>query len=178
MAPGARNKFGVPMFEHQVFWKQMYCIEESICDIIGTFRRPPVIRRQGHWVPLAPRYAPGSVFHDTVNEVPNKSTEGTSEPLAVTVAHKLWLAIHEWHHMIPDIQCRISICAKETICGSKNEQKGIMTCRQLVRQHRMDRACQQRSWLCMSLVRGLHHQMFLMFHLSNAMTTLCFTDSC
>jgi len=28
-----------PMFE--VFRKQMYCIEESTCDIVGTFRRPP-----------------------------------------------------------------------------------------------------------------------------------------
>jgi len=27
------------MFEPEVFWKQMYCTEESICDIVGTFRR-------------------------------------------------------------------------------------------------------------------------------------------
>jgi len=27
-----------PMFEAEVFWKQMYCIEESTCDIVGTFR--------------------------------------------------------------------------------------------------------------------------------------------
>jgi len=40
MAPGARSKFGVPMFEPEVFRKQMYCIEESTCDTVGTFWRP------------------------------------------------------------------------------------------------------------------------------------------
>jgi len=29
------------MFETEVFRKQVYCIEESTCDIIGTFWRPP-----------------------------------------------------------------------------------------------------------------------------------------
>ena len=40
---GARgkNKFGAPMFEPEVFPKQIYCIEEGTCDIVGTFRRPP-----------------------------------------------------------------------------------------------------------------------------------------
>jgi len=41
MVPGARTKFGVPMFELEIFQKQMYCFEESICEIAGTFRRPP-----------------------------------------------------------------------------------------------------------------------------------------
>jgi len=40
MAPGARSKFGAPMFETEVFRKLMYCTEESICDIVGTFWRP------------------------------------------------------------------------------------------------------------------------------------------
>jgi len=39
MAPGARSKFGAPIFETEVFRKQMYCIEESTCNIVGTFRR-------------------------------------------------------------------------------------------------------------------------------------------
>jgi len=40
---GARGKKQVwrPMFEPEVFRKQMHCIVESICDIVGTFRRPP-----------------------------------------------------------------------------------------------------------------------------------------
>jgi len=40
MAPGARSKFGAPMFATEVFRKQMYCIEECTCDIVGTFRHP------------------------------------------------------------------------------------------------------------------------------------------
>jgi len=28
------------MFEPEVFRKQMYCIEESTCDIVGMFQRP------------------------------------------------------------------------------------------------------------------------------------------
>jgi len=69
MAPGARSKFGVPMFEPEIFRKQMYCIKESICDIVGTFQRHPqrfcapvVTRRLGNYVPLAPlHYAPACV---------------------------------------------------------------------------------------------------------------------
>jgi len=38
---GARGKFGTPLFGLEIFRKQMYCIEESICDIAGTFRRTP-----------------------------------------------------------------------------------------------------------------------------------------
>jgi len=39
---GARGKQQVlrPIFEPEVFRKQMYCIEGSTCDIVGTFRRP------------------------------------------------------------------------------------------------------------------------------------------
>ena len=36
----------------------MYCIEESACDIVETFRRPPVIRRPGHCAVLAPLLRP------------------------------------------------------------------------------------------------------------------------
>ena len=28
-----------PLFEFEVFWKQMYCIEESTSDTVGTFGR-------------------------------------------------------------------------------------------------------------------------------------------
>jgi len=34
MAPGARSKFVVPMFEPKFFRKQMYYIEENTCDIV------------------------------------------------------------------------------------------------------------------------------------------------
>jgi len=36
-----------------VFWEQiMYCIEESTCGFVGTFRRPPVIWCPGYSSPL------------------------------------------------------------------------------------------------------------------------------
>jgi len=43
------------MFEPEVFRKQMYCIEESTCDIVGTFRRP------GHCARLVTPLQPASV---------------------------------------------------------------------------------------------------------------------
>jgi len=51
MAPGARSKFGASMFEPELFRKQMYCIDESTCDVLGTFRSPS---RDGARVILAP----------------------------------------------------------------------------------------------------------------------------
>ena len=67
MAPGARSKFGAPMLESEVFRKQMHCIEESTCDIVGTFQRDPqwfgaltVTQHPRNCAPLATlRYAPG-----------------------------------------------------------------------------------------------------------------------
>jgi len=69
MAPGARSKLGAPMFEPEVFRNKMHCIEESTCDIVGTwnlelgtFRRPhshlalpAVIRRPDNCAPFPPR---------------------------------------------------------------------------------------------------------------------------
>jgi len=40
MAHGARNRFGAPMFEPEVFREQMYCVEETTCDMLGLFGRP------------------------------------------------------------------------------------------------------------------------------------------
>ena len=70
MAPGARCKFGTPIFEPEVFRKQMYCIEEGTCDIAGIVWRvrnhsaPPqyfsalrVIGRPGDCAPFPLRYA-------------------------------------------------------------------------------------------------------------------------
>ena len=71
MAPGARRKFGTPIFEPEDLRKQMYCIEEGTCDIVGifwrprnhsgppqSFRAPRVIRRPGNCAPLPFHYAP------------------------------------------------------------------------------------------------------------------------
>jgi len=48
---GARdkNKFGAPMFEPEVFRKQMYCIEVCTCDIVGIFWRPRSISAPPEW---------------------------------------------------------------------------------------------------------------------------------
>ena len=35
--PGARSNFGASMFEPEVFWKQLYCIEESVVTLLGLF---------------------------------------------------------------------------------------------------------------------------------------------
>ena len=48
MAPGAKSKFGAPIFDFEVVRKQMYCFEEIICVIVGTIRRP------GNCTPLSP----------------------------------------------------------------------------------------------------------------------------
>ena len=70
--PGARSMFGAPLFEPEVFRKEIYCIEGSNCEIVGTIWRPQqifgaaaVIRRPhndpapGELFPLSPRsYAP------------------------------------------------------------------------------------------------------------------------
>jgi len=65
MALGSRCKFGAPTFETEVFWKQIYCIEENTYDIVGTFRRPPqcfdapiVTRLPGNCATLAPLVTP------------------------------------------------------------------------------------------------------------------------
>ena len=66
-APASRSKFGPSVFEPEVFRKQIYCIEESTCDIFGTFRSPsqwsdtPIfIRSPGIVPPLAlSGYDPG-----------------------------------------------------------------------------------------------------------------------
>jgi len=34
MLPGARSKVGAPVFEPEVFRKQIRCIEENTCDIL------------------------------------------------------------------------------------------------------------------------------------------------
>ena len=67
MAPGTRSEFDAAMFEPEVFRKQIFCIEESICDIIKLFRRP------GKCPPLAPpRSAPACV---TKHKIDNKTRQ-------------------------------------------------------------------------------------------------------
>ena len=46
-----------PMFAPEVFRKQMYCVEESTCDIVGIFRHPHNDPAPGELCPR--RYTPG-----------------------------------------------------------------------------------------------------------------------
>jgi len=54
MAPGARSKFGAPIFEPEVLRKQMYCIKGSTCDNVETFRRPRSDSASGESSPFVP----------------------------------------------------------------------------------------------------------------------------
>jgi len=76
MAPGARSKFGAPMFKPEPFWKQMYCIEESTCDICWDFSAQPrsdsapspkLFNARGI-VPLAPLVTPLMSFLTKTDE--------------------------------------------------------------------------------------------------------------
>jgi len=53
MAPGARNKFGAPMFEPEVLGSKC-AVEESTCDIVVTFGASRSDSASGELRPLAP----------------------------------------------------------------------------------------------------------------------------
>jgi len=57
MAPEARNKFGAPKFESELFWNQIYYIAESTFDIVGVFGAPRSDLAPEELCP--PHYAPG-----------------------------------------------------------------------------------------------------------------------
>jgi len=92
MAPRAGNKLGVSMFEAKVFRESVYSIEESICDIAETFRRP------GQCAPLAPFcYAPGHdplVGHSAVSVDPGIKTKDTRIDLSRHFNTTAW-----WEHI-------------------------------------------------------------------------------
>jgi len=63
--PGARNRFGAPMFEPEIFRKQMYCIEESLCDIVETLWLHHSDSAPGELCPPSPSLRPcvaGGIF--------------------------------------------------------------------------------------------------------------------
>jgi len=57
MAPGVRSKFGAPMFEPEVFRKQMYCTEVLV-TLLGLFGAFMVIRRPGNCASSPPSLRP------------------------------------------------------------------------------------------------------------------------
>jgi len=54
----AKSKFGATVVEPELFRKQIYSIEESTCDIVGTFRRPHSDSAPGELYTLAPLVTP------------------------------------------------------------------------------------------------------------------------
>ena len=56
MTPGARSKFGAPMFEPAVgsFWSKCTVSKESTCGIVGTLLRPLSHSMPGELFPLCP----------------------------------------------------------------------------------------------------------------------------
>jgi len=54
MAPGARNTFAAPIFEPEVFQKQMYCFEKSAYDTVVTFWPPQWLGARGIVPPCSP----------------------------------------------------------------------------------------------------------------------------
>jgi len=64
-----KTKFGPPMFEPEVFRKQMYCFAKSAYDIVVTFWPPVVIRRPGIVFPCPPRYTSG-VMQSKLEKLP------------------------------------------------------------------------------------------------------------
>jgi len=73
MAPREKSKFGAPMFEPKVFQKQIYCTEESTCDIVGTFRHSS--HSFGTWGIESPDlhcYVPVSTWQESVRETLRK----------------------------------------------------------------------------------------------------------
>jgi len=58
MTPGARSKFGAPMFEPEVFRKQMHVLKKVLVTLLGLFGAPMVIQRPGNCAPFVPFVTP------------------------------------------------------------------------------------------------------------------------
>ena len=75
MAPEARSKFSIPIFEPKIFQKHIYCIEGCTCGLFRTFQQhphpfgTPAVIQCPHsdsvpgelCPPCPPRYAPGCI---------------------------------------------------------------------------------------------------------------------
>ena len=76
------------MFEPEVFRKQMYCIEERTCDIVGTFSAPSaLIRRPGSCAPFAPLITP-SLASNTSTEIMINGDTDNNKNLSVDLIHQ------------------------------------------------------------------------------------------
>jgi len=84
---GARGKykFDASMFEPEIFLKEIYCIEESTCDIVGIFRRPSSDSASGDGALLVPpRYAPAHTSKHSNMESRDSTQAKRAEKLRFT----------------------------------------------------------------------------------------------
>jgi len=69
---GDRGNLALPRAKPYVFRGQMYCIEESTCDIVGTFRHPQLFGARcivSRFPPLATPLDGSSVYRNTYGVV-------------------------------------------------------------------------------------------------------------
>jgi len=64
--PGQEASLVPPMFEPDVFRKEIYSIEESTCDIVGSFRRPRSDSAPGESCPPSLRHCVSGNVHAIV----------------------------------------------------------------------------------------------------------------
>ena len=138
MAPGTISKFGAPMFE-PVFPKQMYCTEESTCDIAGPFRRPTqrvgtpmVIRHPGNCASRAPLITP--LPHAFIN----CKAASTPRPLsracyASTTTHygktvALWHAIARGSDIVTEQERSLAISTRPRPSHAIRMDKSVPCC--------------------------------------------------
>ena len=92
------------MFEPEVFRRQIYCIEESICDIVDTFVAPAVIRPWewfGAWgiaPPVPPSFRPwlrvqqsANMFRNPPLQVKDRTWTNSGVALSVSGVSRSWL---------------------------------------------------------------------------------------
>jgi len=142
MAPGTISRFGAPVFEPEVFPEQVYCIEESICDIVGPFRRPMqwvgppmVIRRPGNRGPLSPpHYAPSPSIHkllSCINTAPLPKTFSRACYASTTKHYDktavLWHAIARGSDVVTEQERSFAISTRPRPSRAIRKDKSVRT---------------------------------------------------
>jgi len=96
------------MFEPEVFRKQTYCIEESTCDIVGTFRRAPQ-----RFSPLPPLLTPLLSFtyflllcHDRFTSELITENDEMRNPLVCILCSDYPRIVQKSHYYVTKQQCQ------------------------------------------------------------------------
>jgi len=97
MAPGARSKFYAAMFQPEIFLKQIQCVKESTCDLVGTFGAQGIVPPLPTLVtPLPGRSFPSQSYQKVLRHFLKSSTWARKYLLQteVNVARKNLLKIN------------------------------------------------------------------------------------